>query len=234
MKIFASIIVSLAFSPFINPIELDCSKMLFFNEGASITLNTYDKDRKQNGTIKYRYSKVKSTAQGASTTVNTEILDKKGKVQSTNEFEMECKSGSLFFDFKSLMPEQNQKPLNDMEMMIEGNQVEYPSSISIGQNLKDAQLKISYKAKSNGNPIPMMSTAISITNRKVEAKESISTAAGTFECYKISEDFEFKTLFKIKGKTVSWFNYEVGMVKSESYKENGKFTGSTELVELKK
>ena len=79
-----------------------------------------------------------------------------------------------------------------------------------------------------------MNMNVSITERKVEAKESITTAAGTFECYKISEHSEIKTLFAMKFKSISWFSFEAGTVKTESYKENGKYMGKTELAEIKK
>lgn len=104
----------------------------------------------------------------------------------------------------------------------------------MGASLKDAEIKITMKTKNGGNPMPMMNTTIKVTNRKVEAKESVTTSAGTFECYKISENVEFKSLFSIKVKSVSWFSFEAGNVKTESYKDNGKYMGKTELTEITK
>lgn len=232
-KYFILFIALFIFNFGLHP-SFDCSKMIFFTEGASIVLSSFDKDRKPNGTIKNKYSKIKSVSEGTSTTVNSEFYDKKGKLQTSNEFAITCKAEALYFDLKSLIPEQNQKPFEDMEMILEGSNLEYPSNISVGQKLNDAGLLISYKSRSNGSPIPMMNISVNITNRKVEAKETVTTSAGTFDCYKITEDFETKTLFKIKGKSINWFSFEVGSVKTESYKENGKLTGYTELTEIKK
>ena len=77
-------------------------------------------------------------------------------------------------------------------------------------------------------------SVFSITNRKVEAIETITTAAGTFDCVKISYDVESKMMFTIKAKGAEWYALETGLVKSESYDAKGKLTGSQELVKLKR
>jgi hypothetical protein len=80
----------------------------------------------------------------------------------------------------------------------------------------------------------MMNMSIRVFNRKVEAIETVTSPAGTWECFKLSEEMEMKGLVKIKGKSISWFNYEAGMVKTESYNSKGKLTGKTILTELVK
>jgi hypothetical protein len=97
--------------------------------------------------------------------------------------------------------------------------------------LQGGQLKI--KTLINGTANPMLNQTITVSNRKVEGMEKVTTAAGTFDCVKISEDVEFKTIIKFQVNTVSWYSKEVGLVKSESYRK-GKLMGSTELSSIKK
>lgn len=211
-----------------------CDNMLFFSEGATSTTTSYNEDGKLTGSVKSTFTKVGKVTGGTSVTVHAEYFDKKGKSNNTGDYTITCKSGVLYFDMKAMMPQQNQNASADMEMVLEGVDMEYPSKLEVGGTLKDANIKVSYKMKSNGTPVPMMNIEVRVFNRKVEAKESITTPAGTYECYKISEEVETKTMFKIKAKSVNWFSYQVGNVRTESYKDNGKMTGYSELTEFKK
>ena len=79
-----------------------------------------------------------------------------------------------------------------------------------------------------------MNMNISISNRKVEAAENLTTPAGTFECYKISCDVAIKMMINVKTKSIEWYAKGVGMVKSESYNTDGKLMGSNVLTSFKK
>ncbi len=60
--------------------------------------------------------------------------------------------------------------------------LEYPANMNVGDQLKDGQLSMDYESTSGLKS----SIEISITERKVEGKESVTTSAGTWECFKIS------------------------------------------------
>jgi len=79
-----------------------------------------------------------------------------------------------------------------------------------------------------------MTMTINISNRKVEAVESLTTPAGTFECYKISYDVATKMMVNVKSKGVEWYTAGIGMIKSETYSSDGKLLGSNILTSLKK
>ncbi len=104
-----------------------------------------------------------------------------------------------------------------------------PSGMKAGDVLKDGDLKMSF---SSGG-MTVMNMEVSITNRKVEAIENLTTPAGTFECYKISYDISTKMMITVKMKGVEWYAQKVGMIKSESYSKDGKLQGSTVLNSLK-
>ncbi len=210
-----------------------CDSLLYFKEGASTTMTSYNEDGEVTGSTKTVYSDVSRTGAEASVSAAQENFDKKGKKVSGTEFVIRCAGGTLFFDMKMMVPSQQQEAYQDMEMTVEGADMETPGNLVVGSTLQDANLKMSVVPKgANSMPIPGMSFAIKITNRKVEAKETVTTAAGTFECYKITEDVEMTTMFVIKMKSVNWFNFDVGSVKTESYKENGKYMGKTELTAM--
>jgi len=210
-----------------------CDNLIFFKEGTKTTLSHYNDDGKPTGSTKTTYKNVSRSGGKVSVTAVTENYDKKGKLSTSSELAMRCENGSLSIDLKSMMPQQQADAYKDFELQVEGMEKEFPSSLAVGSTLKDANAKFTVSAK-GGTPMPMMNMSLQITNRKVEGKESITTPAGTFECFKISEDSEMKTIFKVRSKNIYWFSYEVGVVKLEVYKENGKLMTKSELTELTK
>jgi hypothetical protein len=78
-----------------------------------------------------------------------------------------------------------------------------------------------------------MAFTTDITNRKVLAIEEITGAAGTFECFKISQDIESKVGFvKVFMSSVFWYAEKIGLIRSEAYNKKGKLQSVTELVNI--
>jgi hypothetical protein len=77
-----------------------------------------------------------------------------------------------------------------------------------------------------------------VRNRKAEAAESITTPAGTWNCIKISFEMEIVTRtagiripIRITGN--EWYAPGFGVVKSESFRKNGKLAGTSEITSIK-
>ena len=125
---------------------------------------------------------------------------------------------------------------NNMQMKMEGENMEYPATLSVGQKLKDAKMKISFTTE--GMPMTM-DMNFNIVNRKVEAKENITTPAGTYECFKISYETESVTGMMGQNmttimKAVQWYNMEAGDVKTANYNGDGKLLSYTLLTAITK
>ncbi|HQQ94255.1 MAG TPA: hypothetical protein PLQ93_06855 [Bacteroidia bacterium] len=233
MKKLSLLVLALPLVMSMDLIKPDCGSLAYFKEGTQCTMTSYNEDGKITGSSKTVYQKVSKSAIGMAVTASQENFDKKGKSVSKNEYTLRCEKGILYFDLKNMMPQQQGDAYKDMEMTVEGMNKEMPSELKPGMSLKDANVKFIFKTKDSSVPMPMMNMEVKISNRKVEAIEKISTAAGTFECFKMSEDIETKTMFSVKMHSVSWFSLDAGTVKSMSYKENGKLAGYSELTELK-
>jgi hypothetical protein len=229
-KTLTVILAGAVLSGFIPP-PGSCDSLLYFKEGATTTMTSYNDDGKPTGSSKTVYGKVNKSGDAVSVSATQEVYDKKGKLQGNTQFTVSCAGGNINVDMRSMIP--NPDSYKDMEMTVEGGNLEWPANLSVGTSLKDATMKLVVKSK-EGMPMPMMNMEMKITNRKVEAKENVTTPAGTFECYKITENVESKTIFAVKMKSISWFSPELGTVKTESYKENGKFAGKTELTQFTK
>ena len=108
-----------------------------------------------------------------------------------------------------------------------GGHLEYPGKMSVGDALKDGNMTM----EMNTSGLPSTAT-INITDRKVEGQESVTTPAGTWNCYKIT--YKGKMTIKMGPLPVNtnldgteWFAPGFGIVKTESKH------GSTAITSIK-
>jgi len=208
----------------------DCSQYYNELENAQLVYKNFDKKDKLTGTSVQKIKQVTKDATAVKVLIESEYFDNKGNSQGSTELHVKCEGGILFLDMKSYLNQQSMEGYKDMEMNIEGGTLEMPSKPKEGEILKGGDLKITFL--SNGTPI--MTMAVSITNRKVEAIQDVTTEAGTFKCYKISYDISTKMMFSVKGKGVEYYNDEVGVVRTESYSTAGDLLGYMVLASIKK
>lgn len=209
-----------------------CETLTFFKEGTQTTMTSYDEKGKETGKVTKVFSKVTATADGVQVLANQESFDKKGNSVGKNEYTIKCNGNSILMDMRMFLPQEQMQAFKDMDVKVEGDDLEIPTKLDVGSILKDFKIKMKISPKGN-SPMPPINMEIVNSNRKVEAIESITTPSGTYTCLKITEDVDIKSMMKMHMKSVSWFNYEVGMVKTEAYKENGKLVNTSSLTEFK-
>lgn len=200
-----------------------CSIYYPFEEGTSFQITNYNKKGKTEAIINYSISNVTETT----ATFNTEILDKKGKKITTSNYDIICENDLVSIDFKSMMSPDLFSQYKDIDMDFEGTNIELPNNLSVGQTLKDAEMNMTM----NMSGIKM-NLSINMVNRKVEGEESVTTPAGTFDCYVITYDTEMKMGLKRIGRNKEWIAKGVGLVKSENYNKKGKLISYSELTKI--
>jgi hypothetical protein len=202
-----------------------CSAYYPFNEGAKFQITNFDKKSKKESTIDYEIVSIKNNV----ATINTKIYDDKDKEITTASYEITCNGDGISIDFKSLINPEMLKQYKDMEIDMTGTNIDLPNNLSIGQSLKDAQLSMSLNMGGM-----KMNMDVNMINRKVNAKESITTSAGTFNCFAISYNTEMKVGIKQSFEMKEWVAEGVGVVKSETYNKGGKLMGYSELTSITK
>lgn len=200
-----------------------CNTYYPFKEGAKFEITNFNKKGKAESIVKYQVTNINNNV----ATIKTIILDTKGKEITTTEYQVTCNGNTVSIDFKSLMSADLFKQYKDMDIEMSGTNLEFPNNLQIGQTLKDANLKMTM----NMGGINMNMT-IDIVDRKVNAKENITTAAGTFNCFALGYNTEMKIGMKMSFKIKEWIAENVGVVKSESYNKNGKLMGYSELTSI--
>jgi len=199
-------------------------------KGMVLGYQTLDAKGKLTGTVTTTCMDVVNTGNVVLFKLKSEYADGKNSNQSTREFAMKCEDGNFYMDMNSLIDPKSMESFNGMEVKVDANDMVYPSSLSAGQTLPDANITIS--AGTGG--MTLMNMVVAITNRKVAGVESITVPAGTFECYKITYDMETKMMFKINTAVAEYVNMGVGNVKTESFDKKGKIVSTTLLSELRR
>jgi hypothetical protein len=207
----------------------DCQLYYPSQENAQLGYNQYDKKGNLSGSSLQKITSLKTTATSTEALISAESFDAKGKSLGTVELTARCESGVYYIDMKNYMGASTTEAYKDMEMKVEGGNLEMPLNLNAGDILKDGNLKVAF---SSGG-MTVLNMTVSITNRKVAATETITTPAGTFECYKITYDIATKMMINVKMKGAEWYAKKVGMVKSESYSTDGKLMASSVLSILK-
>lgn len=212
--------------------QTNCSRFYPMEEGTAFEYTMYNKKGKTDGISSYQVTTVENNGDSTTATMAISFTDDKGKDVYSSDYSFTCTGNIVSIDYESLMPQQMLEQYGgmDMQMDITGTDIELPNDLSVGQVLDDANVTV--KMSMGGIN---MTTTVDTTNRKVEKQESVTTPAGTFECYVIYSDTESKAMMvKQSFPSRVWLAEGVGMVKQETYKKNGDLMNSMELTKFSK
>ncbi len=215
-----------------------CSNNLLFKKGTVIEATTYDGNGKvlglQTSTVMNVYDEKGVTI----SETNMVSTNGAGKEEKSIKALYKCDGKNFIMDMNFLG---NAKP----GASINASGLFFPLTLKTGETLPDANHTISIS--SNGKNMKIVSH---IKNRKVEAKESITIPAGTFDVYKISAVIDATT--EIEGmpeamkknmedikkrmgenRFVIWYAPELTVLKMEMYMGD-KLQSRTEVTNIKK
>ena len=210
-----------------NIYSQDCSNYYFLQNSKTIEMTISNNKGKESGKMTYVISDSKKNGSSITATINSEFVDTKGKTITKATNNVKCENGVMQMNMKTFIPPAQMEQMKSGEAKATDVYLEYPANMKVGDQLKDGQFNMDYE--SNGLK---SSIEISITERKVEGKESVTTPAGTWECFKISAKNKIVSKvagigFPIKMDVNEWFAPGFGIVKTESK------SGKTEITSIK-
>lgn len=208
----------------------NCNGYFAHKAGTKMDMTVYDKKDKVTQILKYQVTNNTSTSTGTIITFANQVCDKNGKQIVEGTYNVECKSEQVYIDVNDITS--NMTPIADAEVTITGDKLAYPLDLTTGQKLKDIDYQI--KQTMSGG-MALMNLTVSLTNRKVEGFETVTTPAGTFECVKVSYESDIKAGFvKKKSSCVEYLAKGVGLVKLEIFNKKGKKETSQLLTKLER
>lgn len=194
----------------------DCSNYYFLQNNKTIEMTIYNKKGDPNGKQVYTISDVANSGGSTTGSFQSELFDKKGKSIVKGAGSVVCKGGVMLVDMRMMLPQQQQEQFSKADAKLENLYIEYPVDMKPGDQLKDASLNM--EVDNNGMK---QSVAMLVTNRKVEAKENVTTPAGSWDCFKIT--YKGKITIKTMGIGIpvnidgtEWYAPGFGIVKTES------------------
>jgi len=221
-KIVFALLMLASFTSF----SQNCDGFYYLQKNKVVEMSITNKKGKEVGKNTYTITDVTKSGGAVSSVVNSEFVDSKGKTISKATNNMKCTGGVMMMDMKAFIPSAQQE---QMGTVAGGGEVylEYPSNMKEGDALKDASFSMDFKSASGlGGHI-----SIDMTKRNVVGKESVTTPAGTWDCFKIT--YHSKMVFKIgigipmNSDVTEWYAPGFGIVKTESN------SGKTEITAVK-
>ena len=160
----------------------NCEGFYYSQNNKTIEMTQTNKKGKESGKIVYTISDVKKSGSNYSSTVTMEIVDTKGEVNNKAINVMQCNGGVMKMDLKMFIPSAQQEQMGTAASADAEGYLDYPGNMNVGDLLNDGSFSMDFKMQSGISA----NVSVQITNRKVEAKESVTTSAGTWNCFKIT------------------------------------------------
>lgn len=217
-----------------------CESLIFFRKGITIEATSYDAEGKE--TSKQLTTILDITSKDGNTIahVRGEDIQSGSGEKKTLEYNYRCDGKSIYMDIASAFRTLEK----NTDASFTSTEIEYPIDIKEGQSLPDIAGTMS--AEKSGKKSTM---TFQYKNRKVGKMESITTPAGTWKCYPVSNDVvmemdipgmneKMKEMMKamqdkMKTSTTTWFAPDFGIVKMEMY-QDGKLKSRNEVTKVGK
>lgn len=150
------------------------------------------------------------------------------KIITQDTISFRCKDNVFYIDMEKYLNQKQMEGFKDMEVKITTDNLIYPPKLYPGLKLNNGSISLEI-----GTGVMNMNITTNIVNRKVKAHENIKTSAGTFKCYKISEDVKSKMGFvNVQLHNIAWIVKDIGTIRSESYNKKGKLSSTSELIKV--
>lgn len=222
----------------VNKTGGNCANNLYFRKGTIVNATTYDGNGKVLGLQTTKVTKVYSQDGATVSELDMNTTNAAGKDEKIIKAEYRCDGENLVMDMNFLRN-------SSAGTSVKASGLYFPLQLKVGQSLPDAGHTINIS--SNGKDMKIKSE---IKQRKVEAKETITTPAGKFEAYKISAIIEattemegmteamkesMKEMQKRMGENrfIIWYTPELTILRMEMYM-GGKLQSKTEVTSIRK
>jgi len=220
----------------------DCNQFLLLQKDKTVEITNYDKKGQPNGKQVYTVKDVSNSGGTVTGTVNSEQFDKNSNSKAKATSTIQCSGGEFRLDMKLMLPQQQAEKYGDAEVNAKSSFLSYPGTMKVGDAPPDGSFTMDLSHSGGGPGAPgappagppgfKQSLTMTISDRKVIAQESVTTTAGTWNCFKIT--YRCKVGVKTGPFSIpaniditEWYAPGFGVIKTES-----KY-GSTAITSIK-
>jgi hypothetical protein len=199
-----------------------------FREGVSFEITSYNQKGKVASVVQHAITEISPSSGGFRATVEMQILDDKGKDVHGGRYFIDCGDNGFSLDMSSMLNPESLTALSSLEVDVTGDGLSIPNTLVPGQKLPDGEMQI----KASMNNLALITMSISISDRNVIGKETLTTPAGTFACVKLTQTTTIGGLGNKSYTGTTWLAPGVGTVRSENYNKKGEVESYTELTKF--
>jgi len=213
----------------------DCMPFFPSKEGSILVNKSYDAQNKLLNTMIYRVNQILENSPGKSTEIGFTITDDKDNVIDRGEIDASCGEGSNFYlNMKNRSFSPDVMNILGSNTALVGNFLDYPNIFNDDYLYATTYMPMT----NNGFNVRSKETGayinVRVHERNYEKTEKITTPAETFDAAKISFYFDVSTGKETKTyKGIEWIARNAGIVRSETYDNNGILLNYTVLAELR-
>lgn len=206
----------------------NCSRYYPFKENTAFEIRSYGTDNNLIAISNYEVKDVWLTLKGEKAIIAATVEDGTQNKNSEPVLEIECtEENSIKLNYKSILPGFLMEKFSNLDYEVVDAEVEIPNDLQEGEKLPDAKITMNVRVM----PI-VMKVEYKMTNRTVEANETLHTPAGTFNCKVITYDTAFEKGLKGQGSAKQWIAEGIGLVKQIDYNNEGAIAGVNILTEF--
>ena len=202
----------------------NCSQYYATKPGRQLIHKVFDKRDNHSHTTEYNTEYTSSSG----ITMNFTLSDEEGEHITGGVLELGCSNGTTYLAPESIMTDLLSQYEDIDYTIIAGDRLAIPNDLHIGLELPDASASIRIDAQ-----ILTANYDIDISDRKVVRREEVVTPAGTYDCYVIT--YKNRLSGRLVSKTyecTDWIAKNIGTVKQETYKQNGRLMTRSVLNQL--
>lgn len=195
----------------------DCKNFFYLQNNKVVEMSIYNRKGKPDGKCTYTVQEVKKNGSTVSSKVKSEIVSEKGKQLATATTTVKCTGGVMMMNMSMFIPAGNMQQVKNVDATANAVYLDYPANLQVGSTLPDGHFKMNTSSGDGLNS----ELEMDITERKAVGKESVTSPAGTWECFKIT--YHSKLKIKVAGIGIpvnmdmtEWFAPGFGVVKTES------------------
>jgi hypothetical protein len=231
LRPFSLLVLFFTFS--LNGFSQNCEFYFPLVENRGVQLQNFNPRDRLQSSQEIRVQRVETTGEKVTATMESRVFDQRGREQHQGSFQVSCTGNQMMIDVQSMLDPNLMEGFQGMEVQVEGSEIILPSGLAAGQSLPDAEMNM--KVVTGG--LTFADIHFTISNRKVESRESVEVPAGTFECYKLSYEtfMETRTMgipIRVSGRVIEYHAPGIGAVRTETYDSRDRLQGYTVLSKI--
>lgn len=233
-KIFAILFSVISGAGIMNA-QTDCVQFFPENEGTVLTTKTYDAANRLLNTMIYRVNSVSSGPSTNNTQIGFTLMDGSNTAVSNANIDASCSNGifNMRMVSRGHSPEVVRAMTTNTELI--GYFLNYPNTINTDPFDNSPFVMDGGEFTIEDNSDRRENVRVRVYNRQLEGRENIITPArnDSFNAYKITFSFDVTSggqTTQLRG--IEWYAPAFGIVRSETYDNNGNLINKTELASI--